>query len=400
MITLNIISAFISFSVGMWWFYRMRQEKTLPMLTNLEYLILVIVCIHRSLACLGTAPALHTIAHITEDVFGLFAIPIMYNIMSELVMNNANKRRVLLTFIPALAVGIVTCVLHLIFFYVPDIHSRFLIYLNSHLFIIVLFLQLLIFEYALMRDFYAYRQKIFCYYVDIQTTDFTKVHRVMICFFFISIIIYLRLVFHSSYVDIDGNSNVILLTNSCIAAIMYFVGWNLSCLARETTVVDVACKLYTPDEVLKMAKIAGNGFLPETDKQIPTTDMQTMDSLPSANEGTAIQVVEDAVGHWKQRPDKPFLKEGITLAMAADDMNLDIRIVSLYLNRVLKINFNAWINTLRIEEVKRILDSHSEQTVSAIAFNCGFSDTPMLCKTFKKIVGMTITEYKKVNDLV
>lgn len=364
----------MSLPIGLWWFYRMRQDEKLSVLSNVGYLLLAMFGTHNSLVCMmGTRNELsiqHVIVNVIDDFLMLLFMPVIYYIIADITKSNVGRRKVCMLFLPALLAGILNTVLH-----------------NVYFFNIVLFLQLLLLGYAMLKDFYVYRKRVFCYYVDIETTDFEKAHDIVRCFFFATIIFYMQLLFQHS--SIDGNSVTLLLYNISIAVIVYVVGWNMSSMNGDTIVIDVVSKPYTPAEIQKIIQNADAGFV---EKEIADSQLSSSD-IPSS------RAIEDIVERWAQRPDKPYLKEGISLTMAADDMNLSVRVVSFYLNNVLKVNFNAWINTLRIKEAVRLLDKGSSMPVSVIAVRCGFADTSMLSKNFKKIVGKTITEYRKENGL-
>ena len=62
--------------------------------------------------------------------------------------------------------------------------------------------------------------------------------------------------------------------------------------------------------------------------------------------------VEDIVRVWSGRDDKPYLKDGITLGSAAAQMGISPRFLSSYINDIYEVNFNTWINMLRIDFVK------------------------------------------------
>ena len=63
------------------------------------------------------------------------------------------------------------------------------------------------------------------------------------------------------------------------------------------------------------------------------------------------------------------------------------------MNNSLKINFNTWINNLRIDEVKRLLTTE-ESTLEKIALQCGFTDRSQLIRIFKRVEGCTPKVYK------
>lgn len=116
---------------------------------------------------------------------------------------------------------------------------------------------------------------------------------------------------------------------------------------------------------------------------------------PESNDGDPISVIID---RWLNRSDRPYLAEGLTINKVAEQMNLNKRLLSQYLNNVLCQNFNAWINELKVNEVKRIIEEEPSQNFNTIANRVGFNDAPAMTKVFKSVCGMTPTMYR--NSLV
>lgn len=58
------------------------------------------------------------------------------------------------------------------------------------------------------------------------------------------------------------------------------------------------------------------------------------------------------------------------------------------------ISLKRYINEVRINEAKNILIS-TEYSLKEIAFQCAFNDEKCFLKVFKKIEGVSPTEYKK-----
>lgn len=119
------------------------------------------------------------------------------------------------------------------------------------------------------------------------------------------------------------------------------------------------------------------------------------ETVPENTDGDPISVIIDC---WLNRSDRPYLAEGLTINKVAEQMNLNKRLLSQYLNNVLCQNFNAWINELKVNEVKRIIEEEPSQNFNTIANRVGFNDAPAMTKVFKSVCGMTPTMYR--NSLV
>ncbi|MDT7832428.1 helix-turn-helix domain-containing protein [Flavobacteriaceae bacterium S356] len=83
-----------------------------------------------------------------------------------------------------------------------------------------------------------------------------------------------------------------------------------------------------------------------------------------------------------------------------NDIALHLHISSHKLSQLLNDNlgksFALFINECRIEEAKKLLKENNTFTLEAIGFEAGFSSKSTFYATFKKIVGQTPSEYKKL----
>lgn len=120
-----------------------------------------------------------------------------------------------------------------------------------------------------------------------------------------------------------------------------------------------------------------------------------VETEPESNDGDPISVIID---RWVNRGDRPYLADGLTVNKVAEQMCLNKRLLSQYLNNVLNQNFNAWINDLKVNEVKRIIEEEPSQNFNTIANRVGFNDAAAMTKIFKSVCGMTPTMYR--NSLI
>ena len=119
------------------------------------------------------------------------------------------------------------------------------------------------------------------------------------------------------------------------------------------------------------------------------------ESQQQEQEGTE-STIDRIVTEWTGRPDKPYLKESITIMQVADQMGLSTRLLSNYINNNVKgRNFNAWINFLKVEETKRVLLEDRSRPLGEIAYEMGFSDSASLSKIFKSIEGIPPSVYRQ-----
>lgn len=107
------------------------------------------------------------------------------------------------------------------------------------------------------------------------------------------------------------------------------------------------------------------------------------------------EMVESAMKRWLNSKDKPYLKEGLALPDVADQMGISGLQLSYYLNHYLGVNFNSWINRLRIGEAKRLMEANPQMQIGDVASAVGYSEIAVFSRNFKKAEGITATEYRK-----
>ncbi len=105
--------------------------------------------------------------------------------------------------------------------------------------------------------------------------------------------------------------------------------------------------------------------------------------------------MDAVIQEWIDLPSKPYLRESITLAVAARQMNIHPRLLSSFINNIYHMNFNSWINSLRIDEVKRLINANPQQTLLTVALKTGFTDASAMSRVFKKFEGVSPSEYRK-----
>ena len=96
--------------------------------------------------------------------------------------------------------------------------------------------------------------------------------------------------------------------------------------------------------------------------------------------------------------EKNYLDPQISLEKSADALNVNKSYLSRILNQELNISFNDYVNKLRVEEAKNILDEteFANYTLSAIGLEAGFNSKSTFYSAFKKFTGKTPSDYQKM----
>lgn len=93
--------------------------------------------------------------------------------------------------------------------------------------------------------------------------------------------------------------------------------------------------------------------------------------------------------------EKIYLDPDINLNILSGRLCVTPHQLSQYLNEYCKTRFNHYINKLRIEEAKKILQSNPEANIIEVAFYVGFNSKSAFNKTFKEYTRITPSEFKK-----
>jgi len=112
------------------------------------------------------------------------------------------------------------------------------------------------------------------------------------------------------------------------------------------------------------------------------------------------QSFKNDAGKWAYYRDlfiqkETYLVSGITIEEMAQTINLNRNTLSSLINDNEKVNFNRWINYLRIEKAKQIMTNNPSLTLSEIAEETGYSDLPGFSRQFKFVTGKTPSSWRK-----
>lgn len=105
--------------------------------------------------------------------------------------------------------------------------------------------------------------------------------------------------------------------------------------------------------------------------------------------------IGNSVGEWEKK--KLFLNHDLTIAVVATQISTNRTYLSSYLNIYRKMTFKEWINSLRIEEAKRIITTEKRITLDDICERTGYADKSYFSKCFQRYTGMTVKQWKNMH---
>ncbi len=94
--------------------------------------------------------------------------------------------------------------------------------------------------------------------------------------------------------------------------------------------------------------------------------------------------------------EKPYLNEKLSLKEVAEKINISTNHLSQVINENLEKNFFDFVNSYRVDLAKQKLrdPSNKNYTIISLSFDCGFSSKSSFNSIFKKLTGLTPSEFR------
>lgn len=94
--------------------------------------------------------------------------------------------------------------------------------------------------------------------------------------------------------------------------------------------------------------------------------------------------------------DRLFLDPNMTLSRLAKSIGVSQKIISAFLNQHRGVSFNQFVNTYRVEELKRRLKSPGDQhlTITGLGLECGFNSSATMQRAFRQFVQCSPRQYQ------
>jgi AraC-like DNA-binding protein len=96
------------------------------------------------------------------------------------------------------------------------------------------------------------------------------------------------------------------------------------------------------------------------------------------------------------KDEKIYLDQELKLNTISKKLNRPLRHISQCVNENAQVSFTDYVNQFRVELAKEKLSKQNPDTIFAIAIDVGFNSKANFYYAFKKQIGMTPTEYKKL----
>jgi len=128
-------------------------------------------------------------------------------------------------------------------------------------------------------------------------------------------------------------------------------------------------------------------------------EIPTLGSIPYQKTGLDNASVELIYSRLLQHMEKakPYLQEDLSLAMLAQQLELNSNQLSQVINQLSQSNFFSFVNRYRVEEVKLKLrdPAFAHLSILGIAYDCGFRSKSAFNRIFKAQTGISPVAYQK-----
>lgn len=134
--------------------------------------------------------------------------------------------------------------------------------------------------------------------------------------------------------------------------------------------------------------------------QEETRDLKTEPKKNNeATSGNNNQASVDKLQNYMQNQ-KPYLNPELTLVELAEQVKMSRNELSALINNDINSNFYLYVNRFRVEHVKLQMqqDSNKQFTILALAYESGFNSKSTFNTIFKKLTGLTPSEYRNTLD--
>ena len=139
-------------------------------------------------------------------------------------------------------------------------------------------------------------------------------------------------------------------------------------------------------------------YLPKKISRIRTDYVEKTEEEKTENKARTADLktkLDPTVNKWIQN--KGFMKSDITVKDVASEMGTNQNYLSRYINSVLGMTFSVWLNTLRVEESKKILTGPEKMSIEEVGQKVGIMEIYNYSRWFKTVTGMTPQQYRKAN---
>ncbi|HMC01187.1 MAG TPA: helix-turn-helix transcriptional regulator [Flavobacteriaceae bacterium] len=257
-----------------------------------------------------------------------------------------------------------------VYYYIPDRDTTIISRYSTFEEIINLIYSLFIFGHALVLVFK--REKLYNYILTYDDINWIKLFLKLCC------VVLFCWVLAVVFFNITGNRDAYLLLRFTDSLILYWIGYQGF---YRYTVVN--------DRIILRKSISTNKALQVADSKIKS-GQERVDFVNEKHQKEFEDINSYIISN--QLYTDPYL----SMESLAEKQNISVSHLSKLINSFSNYNFSDYINSLRIEQAKKLLedDTFDQYTIVAIGLESGFNSKSTFYTAFKKFTSQTPSEYR------
>jgi AraC-like DNA-binding protein len=128
--------------------------------------------------------------------------------------------------------------------------------------------------------------------------------------------------------------------------------------------------------------------------EIEDTDIKTIDQNKPE-----VETIDHDLNSLMEN-EKPYLEPDLNLLQLAEKVNLSRNQLSYIINQQHQMNFNEYVNSYRVSEVKKLMKDPANQHLKllSLAYDAGFNSKASFNRIFKQMTGITPSQYFSMED--
>ena len=104
-------------------------------------------------------------------------------------------------------------------------------------------------------------------------------------------------------------------------------------------------------------------------------------------------MISQKLSNWEYQ--KGYMRQGITIIQVSKELGINRTYLSNYINDTYAMNFNNWLNGLRIEEAKTRMLENRQIPLGQLSTTVGYTDLAHFSKQFKLREGIAPSYWLK-----
>lgn len=329
---------------------------------------------------------------VVEAFTTLLLFPLLYFGFKSLTNEQAFDWKDYIWFIPAPVVGISLLLLYVwmgneqAIMYITEIvenrghidtftNPAFLIHniISIHLYRILILVQIAYLLIYATICLVRYKKWLNSLFSDLENKSLDNLYALLIGLY---MILLLSLITYKGRFYYNGDSLFIQLLMLIWAALIYFMGYNLSHLE------------YTAETLVSDLKLADREATEEGYGESTITDANARKKVSKSLLPDFNRVINE---------EKIFLQKNLRLDDLARTMRTNRTYISRLINDEFNCTFSDYINKKRIEHAQKLIQDNPEMTQEQLAALSGFLHASSFSRTFKKQAGITFREWMESN---